>query len=105
MIPELTTEQRHTNLRLAMEARSHRAAVLRSYADGEVTLAEVLDMARTDEAVARMPASTLIRATPGYGFAKTQKLMKRLRIAESRRLRGLGSRQRASLIEALGGAR
>lgn len=105
MIPELTTEQRRENLRAAMEARSKRATVLKRYGSGEMTLADVLGMADADETIARMRVSTLVKASPGYGFARTQKLMQRLGIAESRRLRGLGTRQRAALLEALGGAR
>ena len=34
--------------------------------------------------------------------AKAEKIMKELQIAESRRLRGLGDRQRAALLERLG---
>ena len=39
---------------------------------------------------------------PGYGKAKAEKIMKELQIAESRRLRGLGERQQAALLERLG---
>ena len=39
---------------------------------------------------------------PGYGKAKAAKVMSELKIAESRRLRGLGERQQAALLERLG---
>lgn len=41
---------------------------------------------------------------PGYALSRAQKLMKRLRIAQSRRIRGLSKRQRNELLEALGGS-
>ena len=44
----------------------------------------------------------LIETLPGYGKAKSEKIMNELQIAESRRLRGLGERQQAALLERLG---
>ena len=52
--------------------------------------------------VGRMKAITLIETLPGYGKAKAEKIMKELDIAESRRLKGLGERQRKALLERLG---
>jgi ribosomal protein S13 len=49
-----------------------------------------------------MKVSTLIETLPGYGKAKASKVMEELKIAESRRLRGLGERQEAALLERLG---
>lgn len=105
MIPTLTTEQRRENLEKAKQARKRRAAILKSVADGSYSVVDVLNMADADDVVARMKVFTLLKAVPGYGFARTQQTMKRLRIAESRRIKGLGMRQRAALIEQFGGAR
>ena len=105
MIPTLTTEQRLENLERAKAARQRRAAILKGVADGSYTVTDVLNMADDDEVVARMKVFTLLKSVPGYGFARTQQTMKRLRIAESRRLRGLGAKQRTSLIELFGGTR
>ena len=52
--------------------------------------------------VGRMKVATLIETLPGYGKAKSEKIMAELKIAESRRLRGLGARQEAALLERLG---
>lgn len=103
MIPTLTTEQRRENLKKAHAARARRAAVLKDVSDGSCSVPDVINMAVEDEAVSRMKVFTLIKAAPGYGFARTQKAMKKLRIAESRRIRGLGANQRAALIELFGG--
>lgn len=99
MIPELTNEQRRENLEKAKAARARRSAVLKGVTDGSYTVADVLAMAETDEIVARTKVFTLLKAVPGYGFARSQQLMRKLGIAESRRLRGLGEKQRAALLE------
>ena len=105
MIPKLTNEQRSENLEKARAARKRRAAILKSIADGSYSVVDVLDMALEDETVSRMKVFTLIKAAPGYGFARTQQTMNRLHIAESRRIKGLGANQRAALVELFGGAK
>lgn len=105
MIPILTTEQRRENLEKAKAARQRRAAILKRVADGSYSVVDVLNMALKDETVSRMKVFTLIKAAPGYGFARAQQTMKRLRIAESRRIKGLGANQRAALAELFGGAK
>lgn len=105
-IPKLTEEQRRENLEKAMRARQRRAQVLKQVAAGEKTVADVIAMADDgDEDMARMRVFTLLKAVPGYGFARSQRLMRRIGISESRRVRGLGARQRAEIIDAVGGAR
>lgn len=103
MVPKLTDEERRANLEKAKAARSRRAAILKGVADGTYTVADVLGMADIEETVARCRVFTLIKAVPGYGFAKTQQTMRRLGIAESRRIKGLGSWQRAALLAHFGG--
>lgn len=105
MIPKLTNEQRSENLEKARAARKRRAAILKSVADGSYTVPDVLNMALEDETVSRMKVFTLIKAAPGYGFARTQQTMKRLHIAESRRIKGLGANQRVALVDLFGGAK
>lgn len=105
MIPNLTTEQRRENLEKAKAALQRRAAILKGVADGSYSVPDVLNMAGNDDTVARMKVFTLIKAAPGYGFARTQQTMRKLHISESRRLRGLGVNQRAALVELFGGAK
>ena len=49
-----------------------------------------------------MKVSTLLESLPGYGKAKAAKIMEELEISESRRVQGLGARQREQLMERLG---
>ena len=100
-IPELSPEARAEALEKAKAARIKRAQVREELKAGKLTVAQVLDM-REDPIVGRMKISTLIETLPGYGKAKAEKIMGELKIAESRRLRGLGDRQRTALLERLG---
>ncbi|MDD5806610.1 MAG: integration host factor, actinobacterial type [Eggerthellales bacterium] len=100
-IPQLTDEQRQAALEKAKAARIKRAEIREDLKSGKVTLQDVLAQ-KDDEVVGRMKVSTLIETLPGYGKAKAAKIMAELKIAESRRLKGLGERQEAALLERLG---
>lgn len=100
-IPKLSEAERKAALEKAKEARIKRAEVREKLKSGKLTLAQVIDM-KDDPVVGRMKVSTLIETLPGYGKAKSEKIMNELQIAESRRLRGLGDRQKAALLERLG---
>ena len=100
-IPQLTAEERQAALEKAKVARVKRAQVREDLKNGKLTLKDVINM-KDDEVVGRMKVSTLIETLPGYGKAKASKVMAELKIAESRRLRGLGARQEAALLERLG---
>lgn len=100
-IPQLTTEQRQEALKKAKEARIKRAEVRDRLRSGKLTVKQVIDM-KEDPCIGRMKVATLIETLPGYGKAKSIKLMNELQIAESRRLKGLGERQEAALLERIG---
>ena len=99
-LPQLTDEQRKQALEKAAAARHARAELREQIKKGEKSLESVLNS--DDPIASRMKVSTLFETLPGYGKAKAEKIMKELQIAESRRLRGLGDRQRAALLERLG---
>ena len=100
-LPTLTDEQRKEALKKAAESRKARAELKDKLKNGELTLRQVLD---DDEnpIVARMKVSMLLESLPGYGKAKAAKIMEQLGISESRRIKGLGKRQREDLLERLG---
>ena len=98
--PALTKKERSDALKKAVNARIERAQLKDDIKRGAVTVAEVLDM--DTEAAKRMRVTDLITSVPGYGEAKMQKLMDELGISMSRRVQGLGVRQRAALLERLG---
>ena len=100
-IPQLSAEERAKALEKAKEARIKRAQVREDLKSGKLTLKQVVAM-KDDPVIGRMKVSTLIETLPGYGKAKSEKIMNELQIAEGRRLRGLGERQEKALLERLG---
>lgn len=104
MIPELTTEQRRANLEKAMELRKVRAEIRRKLGDGTCSVDDVLWLAESgDQAASGMRVKQLINALPGYGLRRAQSLMKQIGIADSKRVGGLGWKQRAALVAKLDG--
>ena len=98
-LPQLTDEQRKAALEKAAAARHARAELREKIKSGKVTLEEVLDS--DDPIASRLKVSALIESLPGYGKAKAAKVMNELGISATRRVKGLGARQREQLIEAL----
>lgn len=98
--PELTTEERAAALAKAAAARIERAALKDDLKTGKVSVADVLAM--DSDIARRMKVKDLISSIPGYGDAKTEKLMEQIGISESRRVQGLGARQREELLAILG---
>jgi len=99
--PKLTPEQRAKALEKAAEARRRRADAKELLKDGSLTLPELFERAASDEFLAGMKVKSVLTSLPGLGKVKSHRLMERLEIAENRRVRGLGSRQREALLAAL----
>lgn len=97
--PRLTAEQRAGALGVATAARSVRAQARADLKSGRLGLSELLERADADAQLAAMRVTELLTALPGYGKVRAAALLSELRIAESRRLRGLGPHQRAALLQ------
>ena len=87
--------------RLAVANRRRRAEVKRLVKSGELSLDELFNLASREECVAQMRAYDLISALPAIGEVKAERIMKSASIAKTRRIRGLGPKQRAELFRAL----
>ena len=98
-LPQLTDEQRKAALEKAAQARHERAELRDKIKKGELSLEDVLDS--EDPIASRMKVSALIESLPGYGKAKASKIMDELGISATRRVKGLGARQREQLLEVL----
>ena len=98
-LPQLTDEQRKAALEKAAAARHARAQLREDIKTGKVSLEDVL--ASEDPIASRMKVSALIESLPGYGKAKASKIMDELAISPSRRVKGLGARQREQLLKVL----
>ena len=98
--PSLTPEQRHAALQKAARARRERAEIKDHLKSGRVTLRELLVKAESDEIVGKMKVLAVLEALPGTGKVKARRLMETVGISETRRLQGLGAKQREALLEA-----
>lgn len=100
--PQLTDEQRSAALAKAAEARRVRAEVKELLKTGSMSLSELFDRAANDDMVAGLKVSSVLSSMPGTGKVTANRLMESLGIADNRRIRGLGERQRAALLEQFG---
>jgi transposase len=96
-LPPLTPEQRAAALEKAGEARRVRAEVKAKLKHSGLTLREVLSSAESDEVIGKMKVSAVLEAMPGVGRVRAARIMDKLEISPSRRVRGLGTKQREAL--------
>lgn len=100
--PRLTDEQRTMALEKAAEARRVRAEVKELLKTGTITFPELLDRARSDQIVGGLKVASVLASMPGTGKIGAKRLMEEHGIADNRRLRGLGDRQRSALLTQFG---
>lgn len=101
-LPELDDESRRQALEKAAEARKVRAELKHRLKSGEIDFADVLREADRNEVVGKTKVSAVLEALPRVGKVRARKVMERLDISPSRRLRGLGVNQRDRLLEEFG---
>jgi hypothetical protein len=99
-IPNLSAEERSKALQKAQQIRSQRMEVRKQLKAGKITLSTVLNNV-DDEVYAKMRVKYLLESLPQVGKITAQKIMTEIGIDEARRVQGLGSRQKAQLLERL----
>lgn len=99
----LSDEQLQAARARATEARRCRARIKQQLRDGTLSLAEVLDRHR-EEAIAQLRVVEVLKCLPRVGDKTAHEVMRRIDIAQNRRLRGLGRQQIAKLKEEFGHA-
>jgi hypothetical protein len=95
--PPLTEEQRRQALEKAAIARRKRAELKEQLKSGRTSLKDLLDRT-ADDIVGKMKVSAVLESLPGVGRVRARKIMERLDISESRRMRGLGAKQKENLL-------
>ena len=98
--PSLSPEQRAAALEKAAAARRARAELKERLKMGSITLAEVLKQGESDDLVGKTKVLAVLESLPGVGKVKARRTMDEIGIAETRRVRGLGSQQREALLAA-----
>jgi hypothetical protein len=96
-LPPLTPEQRAAALEKAAAARQARAALKVRLKSSGTSLQDVLVIGETDDIVGKMKVVAVLEAMPGVGKVRAQRIMEKLEISPSRRVRGLGAKQREAL--------
>lgn len=97
--PKLTAEQRSAALAKSTASRQVRAAIKARVKSGELSFAAVLELAQSDEAIAKMRIAELLESFTGVGKIRALAMLERLEISQTRRIQGLGVVQRQSLLQ------
>ena len=96
--PKLTAEQRSAALAKSTAARQVRAATKARVKSGDLSLSAVFDLAKSDEAIAKMRVVELLESFSGVGKVRAIATLDRLQISQTRRIQGLGVAQRQNLL-------
>jgi len=100
-LPQLTEEQRKQALEKAAEARRKRAEIKQQLKNGTLTLPQVLNQPQ-NETIGKMKVASVLESLPGVGKVRARKIMERLDISSTRRVRGLGAKQKEALLGEFG---
>ena len=98
-LPPLTPEDRAAALEKAARARRERAEALAELTKGTLAIAEVLE--GSEPRLHKAKVHRVLRALPGIGAVRADRLMAGARIDPKRRIQGLGPVQRKALLEHL----
>ena len=96
-LPPLTPEQRQAALDKAAASRRERAEVKNRLKNSGASIVDVLHQGQTNEVIGKMRVKELLQSMPGIGKVRAQQVMEKLKISETRRVRGLGAKQVAAL--------
>lgn len=97
--PQLTPEQRQAALRQAASSRRRRAEIKLKVKNGEFSIDTILEIAKTEDAIAKMRVKELLESLSGVGKIRAYSMMERLNISATRRIQGLGRLQIKQLRE------
>jgi guanylate kinase len=97
--PKLTPEARSAALAKAKASRQRRSIVKEQVKSGQLSIAQVLELAKSDEHIAKMRILELVESKSGVGKIRGAALLERLNISSTRRLQGLGRLQIEELLK------
>jgi len=91
--PELTPEERAEALLKAKRSRQYRAEIKARVKSHELSVSDVIQLAKSEESVAKMRVLELVESVPGVGKIRGKAILERLDISLTRRIMGLGRHQ------------
>ncbi len=97
--PKLTTEERRAALMKATAARKVRAQFKLEVKSKKVRWYTAFD--RTDEAIQKMRIKELLESIPSFGSTRAEYILDQIGISHTRRIKGIGVRQKSELLKAL----
>jgi guanylate kinase len=100
--PALSDEQRSAASAKAVANRRRRAEVKQLVKSGHVGWHDLLDLARVEDVIAALRVQEVLLCFPGVGPRRVERYMRHANVSPTRRLRGLGPHQIATLAEVLG---
>ena len=97
--PTLTPEARSAALEKAKHSRKRRALIKEQVKNGKLSIAQVLDLAKSDEVIAKMRVLELLESKAGVGKIRGAALLDKLNISRTRRIQGLGRLQIEEILK------
>ena len=97
----ISDDVRRAALVKAAAVRRDRAELRGQLKAGDVSLGELLERVG-DDTVGKMKVLTVLESLPGVGKVRARRAITEIGISETRRLRGLGNRQRTQLLHTFG---
>lgn len=99
--PALTDEQRKAALEKAAASRKARAEIKEKLKSGAISFTDLCNQAQSDEVAGKIKVLSVLESLPRVGKVKARSLLEYAGVSETRRLQGLGKKQREKLLERL----
>ena len=99
-VPKISEEDRKKALEKAQKVRKERAALREEMKAGKLAMKDVLDR-KGEDIVGGMRVKYVLESMPGIGKVRAKEIMDQIGIDENRKVKGLGTRQVAALLERL----
>ena len=99
-VPKISEEDRKKALEKAQKVRKERAALREEMKAGKLAMKDVIDR-KGEDIVGGMRVKYVLESMPGIGKVRAKEIMDQIGIDENRKVKGLGTRRVAALLERL----
>lgn len=99
-VPKISPEDRKKALEKAQQVRKARAALREEMKEGKLKIKDIIDR-KDEDVISGMRVKYVLESLPGIGKVRAKDIMDQIGIDDNRKVKGLGSRQIAALIERL----
>lgn len=96
-LPQMTPEQRAAALEKARIAREKRSAAMKELAEGKMAPKAFIES--DDPVLAKTKVLAFLKKLPGVGKVKAEQALEICNIPDTRRIGGLGAKQKEALLE------